>query len=334
MDWDELDLPATVENFAYYRLSLVNHTFDSNSRLCPLDNGRHSSLVKVGLGNLDKLPPEILAMVLGQLDIQTLTKFRRVNRRAMQAVDLIRVYQQIVTRFPTALRAILSISTGATYSCQDLYHELQTPECRSCGRFGAFLYLLTCRRVCASCFAGESLYIPFQASDLPLAPCAHDLATLPSMRTIPGHYIPANIPYTGNLILYDFLAWIKEYDARYGLSDAVRQPTEHRDLAERTQCRQEAELLSSRKPRNTEALRFMAVIRAPVFNGPDLEWGVHCLGCKRYYPRFDGDDAGMAYTAMMFEPEEFEEHVEKHVLYEDPLLSELLDEESSDEETS
>ncbi|KAL3449549.1 hypothetical protein BJX65DRAFT_40201 [Aspergillus insuetus] len=188
MEWDELDLPATVENFAYYRLSLVDLTLDSNSRLCPLDNGRHTSPPEVDLGALDKHPQEILEMVLGQLDIQSLTKFRRVNRRAMQAVDWIHAYKQIVTRFPTALRAILSISTSATYSCQDLYHELQKPECRDCGCFGGLLYLLTCRRLCALCFAGISLYLPFQASNLPFEPCAHDLAALPSMRTIPGHY--------------------------------------------------------------------------------------------------------------------------------------------------
>ncbi|KAL3491173.1 hypothetical protein BJX62DRAFT_237411 [Aspergillus germanicus] len=146
MEWDELELPATVKNFTYYRLSLVDHTLDSNSRLCPLDDGRHTSPPKVDLGALDKLPQELLEMVLGQLDIQSLTKFRRVNRRAMQAVDSIHAYKQIVTRFPTALRAILSISTGATYSCQDLYHELQTAECRSCRHFGGFLYLLTCRQ--------------------------------------------------------------------------------------------------------------------------------------------------------------------------------------------
>jgi hypothetical protein len=103
MEWDELGLPATVENFAYYRLSLVDHTLDSNSRLCPLDNGRHTSPPKVDLGPLDKLPQELLEMVLGQLDIQSLTKFRRVNRRGMQAVDSIHAYKQIVTRFPTAL---------------------------------------------------------------------------------------------------------------------------------------------------------------------------------------------------------------------------------------
>ncbi|KAL2795705.1 hypothetical protein BJX66DRAFT_336618 [Aspergillus keveii] len=194
MEWDELGLPATVENFAYYRLSLVDHTLDSNSRLCPVDNGRHISPPKVDLGALDKLPQELLETVLGQLDIQSLTKFRRFNRRGMQAVDSIHAYKQIVTRFPTALRAILSINTGATYSCQDLYHELQTAECRDCGRFGGFLYLLTCRRL------------------------------------------------------------------------------------------------------------------------------------------FDGDDVGMTYTAMMFDPEDFEEHVEKHVQYEDPYFEELFDELSSDED--
>jgi hypothetical protein len=76
-------LRATVENLAYYRLSFLDHTLNSHSHLCRLDNGKHTSPAKGNLGGLDKLPREILEMILRQLDIQTLTKFRRVNRRAM-----------------------------------------------------------------------------------------------------------------------------------------------------------------------------------------------------------------------------------------------------------
>jgi hypothetical protein len=53
----------------------------------------------------------------------------------------------------------------------------------------------------------------------------------------------------------------------------------------------------------------MAVIRAPVFKGLDLEWGVHCLGCKRSY---EGDHLDMGYAAMMFDPDKSREHVKKH----------------------
>ncbi|KAL2808763.1 hypothetical protein BJX63DRAFT_424355 [Aspergillus granulosus] len=194
----------SVENYGYQRSSIEDHTLDSNSRLCPLDNGKHTGLAKVDLGGVDKLPQEILEMVLEQLDLQSLTKFRRVNRRAMQAVDSIRTYQHTVTRFPTALRAILSIRTGASYSCQDLYRELQTAKCRTCGRFGGFLYLLTCRRVCAVCFTRNGAYIPIQRSDVlnGRGLYARDLATLPSMRTIPGSYTRENIPCKRRLIFH------------------------------------------------------------------------------------------------------------------------------------
>ncbi|KAF2136590.1 uncharacterized protein K452DRAFT_237240, partial [Aplosporella prunicola CBS 121167] len=85
------------------------------------------------------------------LDLRTLTDFRCVNQRAMQVVDSIFPYNAIIKHVRNALRGILSIETGRWITCEALFETLCTPQCESCGAFGGYLYLITCKRVCYRC---------------------------------------------------------------------------------------------------------------------------------------------------------------------------------------
>lgn len=100
------------------------HPKDPIKHICPLDNGKHCTPTTTtddkALGILEKLPLELLNMIFMSLDIRSLTDFRRVNRRAMQAIDAIPEYAKIVTHAPFSLRASLSIETAKNYSCQDI----------------------------------------------------------------------------------------------------------------------------------------------------------------------------------------------------------------------
>ncbi|KAL4925795.1 uncharacterized protein BDV17DRAFT_166790 [Aspergillus undulatus] len=78
-------------------------------------------------------------MMLIQLDLRSLANLRRANRRFMQAVDVMPQYQKIAR---VAIQGALSINTGSSFSCQELYNELHRAECRSCGDFGGYLYLI------------------------------------------------------------------------------------------------------------------------------------------------------------------------------------------------
>jgi hypothetical protein len=80
----------------------------------------------------------------------------------------------------------------------------------------------------------------------------HDLSALPSMKTIPGHYTPANIPYTRNLILYDLIAFSEIFSARYKLFDGVLVPTEPTELADPDICIQRVRPLPSQDTQNTK----------------------------------------------------------------------------------
>lgn len=164
---------------------------------CPLDNGKHTNsdtttTADKSLGHLERLPLELINMVLMQLDIRSLTDFRRVNRRAMQTIDNIPQYGKIVTHAPISLQGTLSIGSGRYFSCQDLYKALCTANCETCGKTGGYLYLITCRRVCFQCFTQRDEYQPLLWTDVSrkFGISRQVVNTLPSMRSLPGSILP------------------------------------------------------------------------------------------------------------------------------------------------
>lgn len=152
--------PIPLDKLTHFQPNLKECTLDDQDleQSCPLDNGKHHINLKHDLGNLDALPVEMLSMILIQIDLRTLTDFRRVNNRAMQVVDSILEYKLIINHSPDALRSLLSIDLASYFSCQDLIRVLNDSTCEECGDFGGFIYLLTCRRVCFLCFCEKSRF--------------------------------------------------------------------------------------------------------------------------------------------------------------------------------
>ncbi|KAK3335617.1 hypothetical protein B0T19DRAFT_13822 [Cercophora scortea] len=157
-------------------------------RCCPLDNGRHHYSYQAGqAGQLDKLPLELAQTILLQLDIPTLTGFRRVNRWAACLVDSLHPYSQVLKHCPGVLRAVISLQ-ASSYSLTTLYRTLtSTTQCASCDCPGGYLYLITCRRVCHHCFTTRPEYLPVALSlvtyHTKLTP--RETASLPSIVTLP-----------------------------------------------------------------------------------------------------------------------------------------------------
>lgn len=178
----------------YPRPNLKDFTLNDNNleQACPLDNGRHVIDQDHDLGVLEKLPLELLHSILVGIDIRSLTDFRRVNKRAMQVVDSISAYQSILRHSPASIRGILSTGIGSHISCQRLIDALNEPRCESCGDFGGYIYLLTCRRVCFLCFYEKQDYFPLLISEAErkYGVPRRLLTSLPSVRSIPGRYAP------------------------------------------------------------------------------------------------------------------------------------------------
>jgi len=159
-------------------------------RGCPLDNGLHEKQDTATLGNLKTLPVELIKMILLDLDLPSLTTLRRVNRRTRLTIDTLLQYSEIIRYASNSLRAALSIKVGASISCRQLYTELCSQECVACGRFGAFLYLLTCSRVCYVCLVEDPRFLPLTPKHARIAfgLSSYETDKLPTAITLPGIY--------------------------------------------------------------------------------------------------------------------------------------------------
>ncbi|KAG8426320.1 hypothetical protein J3459_008234 [Metarhizium acridum] len=256
--------PEQLQEYGYRKPRIIDHTLD-DARLetrCPLDNGRHHGQPKYPAGRLDLLPTELIANVLLALDLPSLTAFRRVNRRAMSLVDSLHQYRMIFEHCPDILRAIVSID-AKHFDCTDLFETLCTTKCATCDRFGGYLYLITCHRVCYFCFNLDPLYFPVSATlankhtGLP----RKELKRLPHILGLPGRFTERNKLVRGRIMLLD------------------RQSLRNRTLGSSTQAFDDG--LRQVDLTTGEPRRYMSIISAPFFtsSGRSADWGLHCTKC-------------------------------------------------------
>src|SRR5450432_719422 len=156
---------------------------------CPLDNGRHSFPPPVqSLGDLQVLPLETLIKILLEVDLPSFTNFRCTNRQAMRMADAVPQYDWIFKHYPDVLRAVIC-AEARSFSCSALYNELQTTECRHCGKDGSHLYLITGDLVCSACHQG------WQPAPDGFGSRRSDFTYMPLLRThIRKHLLDKKIP--------------------------------------------------------------------------------------------------------------------------------------------
>ncbi|KAI3335105.1 hypothetical protein F4824DRAFT_166216 [Ustulina deusta] len=257
--------PSQLEAYAYRKSRIVDYTLDDADleTRCPLDNGRHLIPPQDSLGQLDMLPLELLTCIFLTLDLPSLTIFRRVNRRAMGLVDSLHQYQMVLKHCPNVLRAIISID-ARYFDCRTLYKTLSTTKCEACDRFGGYLYLITCKRVCYFCFTLNPDYFPVSATraakhlGLPRKEIKH----LPHILSLPGKYTTFCKLSRNRMTLFDRQAVLKSTlkTSTLAIDDSIRQQD-----------------LTTREPR-----RHMSIISAPCFgsSGLSADWGFYCAGCR------------------------------------------------------
>lgn len=193
MELDEQFVLANLDHLTHHRPGFKGSMLEPEplERGCPLDNGRHDwQETSSSLGCLDTLPVELLHMILLDVDLKSLTSLRSVNRRARLTIDALWQYNEIVTYAPNSLRAILNINVGALISCRQLHRELCSQECVTCGHFGAFLYLLSCNRVCYVCLVETPQFLPLTQKHARTAfgLGSSEMAKLPAALSLPGIY--------------------------------------------------------------------------------------------------------------------------------------------------
>ncbi|KAI5465235.1 hypothetical protein BGZ63DRAFT_478851 [Mariannaea sp. PMI_226] len=286
----------------YKDLRLNDHTLDDNLFPIPYQPQSHyfHSNPSASLGDLGRLPSEILQEILIQTDLQSLLHFRISNGRALEFVDSIPKFKAITSYARNALQGIISIKTGSWITSRTLFEKLCTPDCEECGDFGAYLYLITCKRVCFLCLTQDKQYLPLrtrQASQK-FGLEIETIKALPCMRVIPGIYSP-NEKRAKSSVLVDYQSAQDAGISRYGSLitmheyvadveakrlDAYERALEAQLHRPNTRRRQGPRATDSFDGHSGNPFRFVAIVRVPWLNRASkemVEWGFHCVGCSK-----------------------------------------------------
>lgn len=294
--------PSALEGITYRQPNLRDFTLDDRDleRTCPLDNGRHTIIVSHDLGTLDALPLELLRLILVRTDLRSLTNFRRINNRAIQIVDSILEYQTIVNYSLGSLRGALSTGLASHISCRDLAYALHESRCETCGDFAGFINLFTCKRVCFLCFCEEPRYYPLRVSEVERSfAIPHRLiASLPTLRSLPGRYAPNEYSCKTRITLIDSdtarRAGIEHHGSAQAMEQCAAEVTQHKLDLHRQRVATDPGSNSRRSMKSgveiggvADPRRFMAIVRAPSVDRSTktVEWGFHCKGCEKSYRR-------------------------------------------------
>lgn len=302
--------------FTYSRGDICDRTIDPEylQNDCPLDqtSSKTPSASKMqeatsSLGHLDKLPLETTQNIFSYLDLSTLTLLRSISRRMNLLVDSLLAYKEVITHCPNALRALLSTQTAQYFTATNLYNALRAQECFSCGRFGALLYLLECRRCCWGCLTSVEDLLPICKASAKLLYRfnAQTMDEIPTLVNIPGYYglkqdrMPhmrakggvrvAMVSYRAarkscaELQIGETLDDDDDYEkyekAKLETRIALRGPVSQ-DFMRDMDC-MNYDPAGYNAGYGLEPERFMAAIRFPtLISGTDtVEWGISCLGC-------------------------------------------------------
>ncbi|PWW75029.1 hypothetical protein C7212DRAFT_33098, partial [Tuber magnatum] len=169
-------------------------------RNCPLDHDRTAVAPPASsstrpflpsLGDLSAcLPLEIINEILLFLDICSLLTFRRVNTTALATINTLPEYRAVITHAPDVIRAYLATNLSSHVNIGELFRTLTGKLCSYCNSFGAFIFLLECRRVCWHCHTQDPELLPIcrglAAVSFGVSPEA--LAELPALRPVSGAY--------------------------------------------------------------------------------------------------------------------------------------------------
>lgn len=284
---------------------------------------------EASLGDLDIFSVELVQLIILQFDLLSLTHFRGVNRRAREITDSVPEYNIIITHARYAFCTILRVEMGHLISCQALYDKLCSAKCESCGDFAVYLYMLRFERVCRTCFTDGPRFLPVKQDYAKRAYglSRKKLATLPSLKPIPGLYSLFNKHHTHRRILDKqtaINAGIEVYGSyesmrKYVTDRIARNNREYEELyrQEKAKGRKPAlrrslsPRLDDKKSMNGE--RYMAVTRMPWYNEDTRmsDWGFYCRACKEPQDGVTLVPDWWTNSWRRFNVESFREHIKK-----------------------
>ncbi|PYI11279.1 hypothetical protein BO78DRAFT_130800 [Aspergillus sclerotiicarbonarius CBS 121057] len=216
----------------------------------------------VGLGNLDRLPLELLFDILYRLDMHSLFKFRQINLRSRQMVDSLKQYQRVVAHGLNLFCALLRTRLSIDVSLLDFYNALCTKTCSLCGEFGGFIFLPTWKRCCIKCLqeAPETQVRTLASVRKQLHMTKVEIKQLRSFKSLPGIYSMNESAQKSRITIV-----------------SLHQAT----LA----CKREPNVLAQAQPASldrNQKYNFMGACALPHYdqNTGRVECGISCAGCQ------------------------------------------------------
>lgn len=153
------------------------------------------------------LPLELNHYIAESLDLQSISRVTRVSAWCKASIERLPAYQALLQHAPEALAALGRTGLAPHVTVGAVYAALLADRCAYCAwRFGGFLFLPTCERVCFDCLRDDArllLTTPAAAGHW-LGLGAAQLRRLPALRSLCGTYgtkPPARVVWRRRLAL-------------------------------------------------------------------------------------------------------------------------------------
>ncbi|KAM3510074.1 hypothetical protein MY10362_000213 [Beauveria mimosiformis] len=116
-------------------------------------------------GLFEKLPRELSLLVLELLDLQSLCRLSQTSIWARLLVLDFRPYREILEHAPALPGLLARAHLLSKYSAHRLFRQVICSNmCSSCTWLGEYIFLLTCERVCISCFSRDDSFLVTEKS--------------------------------------------------------------------------------------------------------------------------------------------------------------------------
>lgn len=196
-----------------------------------LQNMRNRS----SLGDLHRLPYEILIAIVKMCTYKDVENIRVLNSAARNLVNSFWPYEAIRGGAPGLLWALEKTGLSSKFTLNALCRTFGSQSCEICGRFGDFCFLPTLTRCCHTCglynpeLQPMTIYDAWATFKCPL----HIMSTLPQMTSIRGEYSGVlgsrPQPHIGGVLIGK--RWAREV----GTPETVVTTTQ-RDIERRRRC--------------------------------------------------------------------------------------------------
>ncbi|MCJ1463071.1 hypothetical protein MMC07_001676 [Pseudocyphellaria aurata] len=148
-------------------------------------------IVQASFGNLDKLPPELVGMVLEHLTLDDLEAVRSCSTGTRLAVLAFPPFHDLLKHAPETLATLKMTQLARSFAVSQVYETFKSSECTNCGQFGGYVFLPSFSRCCMHCAETELKFLPTSRDGARIefgVTRKKIFDRLPKLNNVPGEY--------------------------------------------------------------------------------------------------------------------------------------------------